>query len=56
MNGLINQAENHLSKHHFNFAHFTGPILTLRGPTSLKLSIIFNDHMPVPARTSHYSE
>jgi ribosomal protein S19 len=31
----IFQAENNLSKLQFNFAHFIGPILTLRGPTPL---------------------
>jgi hypothetical protein len=31
----IFHAENNLSKLQFNFAHFTGPILTLRGLTSL---------------------
>jgi hypothetical protein len=28
----IVHAENNLSKFKFNFAHFIGPILTLRGP------------------------
>jgi hypothetical protein len=31
----IFHAENNLSKLQFNFAHFIGPILTLRGPASL---------------------
>jgi hypothetical protein len=31
----IFHAENNLSKLQFNFAHFSGPILTLRGPASL---------------------
>jgi hypothetical protein len=31
----IFHAENNLSKLQFNLAHFIGPILTLRGPTSL---------------------
>jgi hypothetical protein len=31
----IFHAENDMSKLQFNFAHFIGPILTLRGPTSL---------------------
>jgi hypothetical protein len=29
-------AENNLSKLQFNFAHFIGPILTIRGATSLE--------------------
>jgi hypothetical protein len=32
----IFHAENNLSKLQFNFAHFIGPILTLRGPTSFQ--------------------
>jgi hypothetical protein len=31
----IVRAENNLSKLEFNFAHFIGPILTLRGPAPL---------------------
>jgi hypothetical protein len=31
----IVHAENNLSKLKFNFAHFIGPILTLRGPAPL---------------------
>jgi hypothetical protein len=31
----IFHAENNLSKLQFNFAHFIGPILTLRGPAPL---------------------
>ena len=30
----ILHAENDLSKLHFNFTHFIGPILTLHGPTA----------------------
>jgi hypothetical protein len=35
-------AENNLSKLQFNFAHFIGPILTLREPTSL--FVCFESH------------
>jgi hypothetical protein len=34
----IFHAENNLSKLQFNFAHFIGPILTLRGPAPLIVS------------------
>jgi hypothetical protein len=36
----IFHAENNLSKLQFNFAHFIGPILTLRGPAPFTVSII----------------
>jgi hypothetical protein len=32
----IFHVENNLSKLQFNFAHFIGPILTLRGPAPLR--------------------
>jgi hypothetical protein len=35
----IFHAENNLSKLKFNFAHFIGPILTLRGPAPLDLCL-----------------
>jgi hypothetical protein len=35
----IFHAENNLSKLQLNFAHFIGPILTLRGPAPLKTTI-----------------
>jgi hypothetical protein len=41
----IFHAKNNLSRLLFNFAHFIGPILTLRGPTSFQLLCLpFNDH------------
>jgi hypothetical protein len=35
----IFHAENNLTKLQFNFAHFIGPILTLRGPAPLTRGI-----------------
>jgi hypothetical protein len=37
----IFHAENNLSKLKFNFAHFIGPILTLRGPAPFVIKLSF---------------
>jgi hypothetical protein len=38
----IFHAENNLSKLQFNYAHFIGPILILRGPASLFCLIVYS--------------